>query len=442
MKIIILGASHGGAEAVETALLEFPTAEIFWVEQQALSHLLGWPMEKVVLYRNQLKAKGVRVLDQTRAVRLEGAHHTLVVQETQSKVEHRLVYDKLILSPGAQARTLSVPGNQLRGLVSLRGRADLDWLRQQSTGNAAIQHVVVIGAGCIGVSAAEMFAVAGKQVTLVDVNDRVLHGYLDAELTEPLTEAFTAHQVTLALAQRVQQFDGDATGHVTTVVTDQKSYSADLVVVAVGGQPNTDWLVDQLAILPNGSIQTDTYLRTSMPDVFAIGDAVQVVSGATGKRVNVALAADARREAYLAVRNLVSPRQALPPVQGTSALKVFDLTFATTGLGVTAAERAGVPVKAVVVTQPVALHDATPVTLKLMYQPATLEIVGAQLIAATDMTANINSLALAIQTHMTIHELATADFFFQPLFTTPVHFLNAVGMAAVRQAETALGEPV
>lgn len=432
MKLIVVGASHGGAEAVQTAVEQYPDSQIVWYEQANFDQMMGWSNEKVTAYRQKLKAQGVTLSDETRVVRLQASAHQLVIQSVGQSATQTVSYDKLILSPGSQARQLPVTGATLSGVVSLRGKGDLMWLRNQARENDQLQRIVVVGAGYIGLGAAEIFAQAHKAVTLIDVNASPLHGYLDAEIAAPITQTLRDHGITLALEQRVQRLLGAQ--HVTAVETESATYPADLVVVAIGAVPQTQWLTGTVALTTNGSVITDPYQRTSLPDVWAIGDATQVNDGPTRQRVTIALAGNARQQARNAVANLQLPTTPLAPTNGTSALPVFAYKLATTGLSEQRACQLKRPIASVTWTQPVTMNAETTVTTKLCYDPNTFEILGAQLVSTVDVTANINLVSVAMQAHFTIQQLATADFFFQPVFSTPTSFLKATAIAAVKQA--------
>ena len=255
---------------------------------------------------------------------------------------------------------------------------------------------------------------------------------MDSEIVAPITQTLCDHGITLALEQKVQRILGKAS--VTGVETNTASYPADLVVVAIGTVPQTKWLAGTVAITTNGSIITDPYQRTSLPDVLAIGDATQVNDGPTQQRLTIALAGNARQQARNAVANLIVPTTPLAPTNGTSALPVFAYKLATTGLSEQRAQRFNQPVAAVTWTQPVTMNADTTVTTKLCYDPNTFRILGAQLVSTMDVTANINLVSVALQAHFTIQQLATADFFFQPTLSTATPFLKATAIAAVRQA--------
>ena len=129
MKLIVVGASHGGVEAVQAAVEQYPDSTIEWYEQDNFAQKMGWSVEKVTVYRQKLKMQGVSLFDETRVVRLQANEHKLVVQATGQSTTQTVSYDKLILSPGSQPRKLAVPGATLPGIVSLRGKQDLTWLR-------------------------------------------------------------------------------------------------------------------------------------------------------------------------------------------------------------------------------------------------------------------------------------------------------------------------
>ncbi|MFR3687867.1 MAG: FAD-dependent oxidoreductase, partial [Enterococcus sp.] len=301
----------------------------------------------------------------------------------------------------------------------------------------AIQNVVVVGGGYIGIEAAEAFAKAGKNVTLVDIITRPLGVYLDQEFTDILEKEMTNNGMNLAMEEKVVEFVGE-NGKVTKVVTDKGEYPAELVVMSAGVRPNTAWLKGAVDMHPNGMIKTDEYMRTSAEDVFAVGDATLIQYNPGQTTVNIALATNARRQGRYAVKNLEEANYPFPGVQGSSALRVFDYKFASTGLNDQMAERLEIKTKSVLLDQDT-LMDFVPADLKermlfkLVYDPETYAILGAQIMSKKDLTANINAISIAIQTKFTIEQLAYADFFFQPEFDTPWNLLNMAGLKALRQ---------
>lgn len=384
----------------------------------------------------EMEKRGVRVFTNTEITKVMPDQHEVEVLDHVSGQTRKESYDKLILSPGANPFILPVPGHELENIETMRGRQDTIDLKLHSV-DPDIQNVVVVGGGYIGIEAAEAFAMAGKNVTVVDIITRPLGVYLDQDFTDILEKEMTDNGMHLAMEEKVVEFIGDA-GKVTKVVTDKGEYPAELVVMSAGVRPNTAWLKDAVEMHPNGMIKTDEYMRTSAEDVFAVGDATLIKYNPGNTEVNIALATNARRQGRYAAKNIVEANNPFPGVQGSSALRVFDYKFASTGLNDQMADRLKIETKSVLLDQDT-LMDFIPadrkerMLFKLVYDPATHEILGGQIMSKEDLTANINAISIAIQTKFTIEQLAYADFFFQPEFDTPWNLLNMAGLKALEQ---------
>ncbi len=384
----------------------------------------------------EMEKRGVRVFTNTEITKVMPDQHEVEVLDHVSGQTRTESYDKLILSPGANPFILPVPGHELENIETMRGRQDTIDLKLHSV-DPDIQNVVVVGGGYIGIEAAEAFAMVGKNVTVVDIITRPLGVYLDQDFTDILEKEMTDNGMHLAMEEKVVEFIGDA-GKVTKVVTDKGEYPAELVVMSAGVRPNTAWLKDAVEMHPNGMIKTDEYMRTSAEDVFAVGDATLIKYNPGNTEVNIALATNARRQGRYAAKNLVEANNPFPGVQGSSALRVFDYKFASTGLNDQMADRLKIETKSVLLDQDT-LMDFIPadrkerMLFKLVYDPATHEILGGQIMSKEDLTANINAISIAIQTKFTIEQLAYADFFFQPEFDTPWNLLNMAGLKALEQ---------
>ncbi|OJG89141.1 NADH peroxidase [Enterococcus raffinosus] len=388
----------------------------------------------------EMERRGVRVFTNTEITKVIPDKHEVEVLDHVSGETRTEAYDKLILSPGANPFILPVPGHDLKNIETMRGRQDTIDLKLHSV-DPDIQNVVVVGGGYIGIEAAEAFAKAGKKVTLVDIITRPLGVYLDKEFTDILEKEMTDNGMTLAMEEKVVEFVGED-GKVSKVVTDKGEYPVEMVVMSAGVRPNTAWLKDAVDMHPNGMIKTDEYMRTSAEDVFAVGDATLIQYNPAQTTVNIALATNARRQGRYAVKNLEEAKYPFPGVQGSSALRVFDYKFASTGLNDQMADRLKIKTKSVLLDQET-LMDFVPADMKermlfkLVYDPETHAILGAQIMSKKDLTANINAISIAIQTKFTIEQLAYADFFFQPEFDTPWNLLNMAGLKALQQENEA-----
>lgn len=444
MKVIVLGSSHGGYEAVEELLLLHPDAEIQWYEKGDFISFLSCGMQLYLegkvkdvnsvryMTAEEMEKRGVSVFPNTEITAIEPDLHQVRVKNLVNQKERVENYDKLIISPGAVPIELNLPGKDLDNIYFMRGRQWAIKLKQKTV-DPDVENVVVVGSGYIGVEAAEAFAKAGKKVTMIDILDRPLAVYLDQEFTDVLTEEMEKNNVKVVTNETVQSYAGD--GRVQKVITDKGEYAADLVVVAVGVRPNTDWLKDTLDLHPNGLIKTDEFMRTSAPDVFAVGDATMIQYNPVDTDVNIALATNARKQGRFAVKNLEAPVKPFPGVQGSSGLAVFDYKFASTGMNEVMAKKLNKATKSVLVVDDYLMDfnpDKQKAWFKLVYDPETTQILGAQVMSKADLTANINAISLAIQAKMTVEDLAYADFFFQPAFDKPWNVINTAALEALK----------
>ena len=256
VKVIVVGSSHGGFEAVRELLATQPDAEIQWYEKGDFVSFLSCGMqlylEGVVKDVNNvryataegMRAKGVHVFVRQEVASISPDKHEVHVKNLADGTERDESYDKLILSAGAVPVELPVPGNDLDNVYYMRGR---DWAMKlkRATVEPTIKNVVVIGSGYIGIEAAEVFAKAGKNVTVIDILPRLLSVYLDKEFTSVLTKEMAENGVHAASGETVKEIVGKD-GKVAKVVTDQAEYPAELVVEAVSVRPNTKWLADTL----------------------------------------------------------------------------------------------------------------------------------------------------------------------------------------------------
>ncbi|ANZ58063.1 NAD(FAD)-dependent dehydrogenase [Fructilactobacillus lindneri] len=447
MKVAVVGSSHGGFEAVRGVLHDFPDAEIDWYEKGDFISFLSCGMElylqgivkdvNSVSYATipGMEEKGVHVRINSDVTNINPKSHTITVVDVNNGKEKTENYDKLILSIGAVPFQLPVPGKDLQNIYAMRGR---DWaiLLKEAEVKPDIKNVTVVGSGYIGIEAAESFAKAGMHVTIIDLNPSILGTYLDPEFTDILADKLKNEGIDIRLDQSVKEYIGNSDKKVTSVVsTNGDSWDADLVIETAGIRPATKWLDGIVDLNERGLIKTDEYQQTNQTDIFAAGDATEVEFAPTGKKQQIALATNARRQGRSAAHNLNEKLRKTTAVSGSSALHVYDYKFASTGVKDVTAAKCGVKVDSVFVKDTKvppfvpADHNAE-VYFKLTYNPENREIMGAQIMSKMDTTANINTISLAIQQHLTVDDLAYADFFFQPGFDRPWNIMNVAAQKA------------
>ncbi|MCP9310608.1 FAD-dependent oxidoreductase [Lacticaseibacillus paracasei] len=450
-KIIVVGASHGGHQSVLELLHRYPDADITMFEAGDFVSFMSCGME--LFLENQvtdvndvrnfrpddLIKRGAHVLNNHEVMAINADVKSVTVRDTKNGTTQDYPYDKLILSSGVRPNSLPVPGNDLKNVFLMRG---YDWATniKAKLEDPAVKHVTIIGAGYIGIEAAEASRKAGKQVTLLDMIDRPLGTYLDPEMTDILAKELTDKGVELKLGVKIEAFTGDEA--VSAVKTDAGDVKTDLVIQAAGIKPATEWLKGTVNLDKRGFINTDPYLRTNLPDVYAIGDATLVYSIPAQQKVPIALATVARREARYLAENIFAENPARPfkGVVGSSALSVFDYHFAASGLNTFTAKRADVNVHTAFYTdslRPDYVPEANgnpQVCVNLVFDPQTHRLLGGAVLSTYDVTAQGNVLALAVQQQLSLEDLAEADFFFQPGFDRQWSLLNLA-------AQHALGEP-
>ncbi len=290
----------------------------------------------------------------------------------------------------------------------------------------------MVGAGYIGVELAEAFAMNGKKVTLIDTESRILSKYFDKEFTDIAEETMKSKGITLALGETVTSFIGNQ-NKIKKVKTNKGEYDADLAILCIGFRPSTGLFKDKLEMLPNGAIVVDEYMQTSKKDIFAAGDCCATIYNPTGARQYIPLATNAVRMGTLAALNIEKSTVKYLGTQGTSAIKIYDLNYAATGLTQNAAKFNNIDIKSVTIREnyrPEFMPDYEEVLLKVVFNAKTREILGAQILSKADLTQSANTLSLAIQKKLTIDELAFTDFFFQPHYNKPWNFLNTAGLQA------------
>lgn len=450
-KVIIVGASHGGHQSILELLSRYgENVDITLFEAGDYVSFMSCGMElyledqvtDVIDVRNfrpeNFPQPNVHILNNHEVKAIHADQKTVTVTSILDKSTKEYEYDKLILSSGVKPNSLPVPGTDLENVYLMRG---YDWatrIKDKLT-DPAIKNVAVIGAGYIGIEAAEAFQKAGKEVTLLDVIDRPLGTYLDPEMTDILTEHLKEKGIKVVTGAKITAFTGEQ--QVAAIQTADEEIATDLVIQAAGVKANTEWLKGVVDLDDRGWIVTDEYLQTNLPDVYAVGDATLAYSIPARSKMPIALATVARREARYVVKHLFedTPSQPFGGVVGSSALSVFDYHFAASGLNSFTAGKAGVAIRTAYYEDTIRPkyvpeeYGNTKVSIQLFFDPMTHQVLGGAVLSTYDVTAQGNVLALAIQQKLTIEDLAEADFFFQPGFDRQWNMINLA-------AQQALGE--
>ncbi|MBO3445567.1 FAD-dependent oxidoreductase [Clostridium sp. CCUG 7971] len=443
MKIVVVGCTHAGTAAVVNMKELYPESKITIYEKNDnisfLSCGIALNVANVVtetekLFYNSpenLSASGIVTNMKHEVLDIDFDNKVILVKNLLTGEEFKDDYDKLVLTLGSWPIVPKFEGGQLENIVLCKNYDHAQVINKKCKD---AKNVVVIGAGYIGVELAEAFEIQGKNVTLIDAENRIMAKYLDKEFTDKAEAEFTKKGVKLVLGQKVSKFAG-IDNKVSKVITDKEEFEADLVVLCIGFAPSTKLVQGKLDTLPNGAIIIDDYMRTSKKDVFAAGDCCVVNFNPANEKRYIPLATNAVRMGTLVAKNLINPTLKYMGTQGTSGIKIYDLCIASTGLTEEVAKNTtDLNVGSVIASdnyRPEFMPTFEEATIKLVFDKDTRRVIGGQIISKIDLTQIMNTLSVAIQNNMTIEELAMTDFFFQPHFNKPWSLLNIAALKAL-----------
>ncbi len=442
MKVAVIGCTHAGTAAIVNTAQLYPDAEITVYERNDNISFLSCGIALYVggvikdpqglFYSSpeKLAELGVTTKMRHEVIKVDTAGKTLRARNLATGEEFNDSYDKLIMTTGSWPIVPKLEGMELDGILLSKNYNHSNTIIERAQ---QVNRITVVGAGYIGVELVEAFQMNGKQVTLIDGEDRILSKYLDEEFTTPIQKSLEDHGIKLALGEKVSSFAGE-NGKVTKVITSKGEHETDLVILCIGFRPNTELLKGQVDMLPNGAIMVNDYMQTSLPDVFAAGDSCAIHYNPTGQHAYIPLATNAVRMGTLVARNLVENTIPYMGTQGTSGIKIYEDNIAGTGLTEDAAKAEGMDVESVMITdnyRPEFMPTFEQVQLKVVYSRGTRRILGAQIMSKMDLTQSINTVSVCIQNRMTVDQLAFIDFFFQPHYNKPWNFLNTAGLQAL-----------
>ncbi|MBZ5750235.1 FAD-dependent oxidoreductase [Metabacillus rhizolycopersici] len=442
MKIAVIGCTHAGTAAISNMIKLYPDAKINVYEKNdnisflscgIALHVSGIVKDPNGLFYatpEELTELGVNMFIKHEVMDIDIEKKTLVARNLVTNETIQDTFDKLVITTGSWPVIPKIEGIDLENVLLCKNFHHAETIIEKAK---EAKNIVVVGAGYIGIELVEAFEMSGKNVTLIDGEQRVLSKYLDEDFTDILEEDFQKRDIHLALGETVTRFVG-TDKKVTAVQTTNGTYEADLVILCIGFQPNTQLFKGQIEMLDNGAIKVDDYMRTSNKDVFAAGDSCAIHYNPTGEHAYIPLATNAVRMGTLVAKNLMEPTIRYMGTQGTSGLRLFDQNIATTGLTEMMALRMGMNVKSITILEhdrPEFMPTYENIMLKVVYEENTKRIVGAQIMSKVDVTQSINTLSVCIQNQMTTDELGFVDFFFQPHYNKPWNFLNQAGLQAI-----------
>ncbi len=449
MKVVIIGGVAGGATAAARLRRLDETAEIVVFERSGyvsyancgLPYYIGGVIEDQADLTLQTPESffarfrvDMRVRHEVTA--LHPDRKTVCVRNLETGEEFEEAYDKLLLSPGAKPAQPRLPGAGLERLFTLRTVEDTLRIKDYIDAHRP-RSAVLAGGGFISLELAENLRELGMEVTIVQRPKQLMTPF-DPDMAAFMHGEVRRHGVRLALGRTVEGF-AERDGGVDVLLKDADPLHADMVVLAIGVAPDT--ALAKAAGLELGlkdSIAVNDRMETSVPDIYAVGDAVQVKHFVTGQDAVISLAGPANKQGRIAADNICGGDSRYQGSQGSSVIKVFGMTAAATGVNETAAKRAGLDADAVILS-PMSHAGYYPggklMTMKVVFEKGTFRLLGAQIVGYEGVDKRIDVLATAIRAGMTAIQLKDLDLAYAPPYSSAKDPVNMAGFMAENLAK-------
>lgn len=444
MKVIIVGGVAGGASCAARLRRLDENAEITMYERSGyisyancgLPYYIGEVItdkEELTLQTPESFYDRFRVNAKVRheVVDIDADNKTVTVKNLETGEEFKDNYDKLVLSPGAKAVKPNISGIDGENIFTLRTVEDTlriyDYVKKSGA-----QSATVIGGGFIGLEAAENLRHLGLNVTLIEAAEQVL-AILDGDMVSQVHALFRENGIKLLLGSGVAGFENND-GKTVCKLADGNEISSDMVLLAIGVVPDTS--LAQKAGLKTGikgSIVVNDKMETSVDDIYAVGDAVEIEHFITKQKALISLAGPANKQGRIAADNIAGGDSRYKGTQGTSVIKLFDMTAAATGINERTAKSLGIEFEKIILS-PLSHAGYYPggnvMTIKLLFEKNSQKILGAQIVGYDGVDKRIDVIATAIRAEMKVGDLAELELAYAPPYSSAKDPVNMAGFIA------------
>lgn len=441
MKVVIIGGVAAGATAAARIRRLDEQAEIIVFERSGyvsyancgLPYYIGDVItdpEELTLQTPESFFSRFRITMKVRheVTAIHPERKTVSVRNLESGAELEESYDKLILAPGAKPAQPDLPGMESSRIFTLRTVEDTFRIKEYLNRHKP-KSAVLVGGGFIGLELAENLRELGMDVTIVQ-RPRQLMNPFDPDMASIIHSEMRRNGVHLALGVSVEGFKEHDSG-LELLLKDKPSIFTDLAVLAVGVVPDTALAREAgLELGLKGSIVVNDRLETSVPDIYAAGDAVQVKHYVTGENTLISLAGPANKQGRILADNICGGDSRYLGSQGSSIVKIFDMTAATTGISETNARKSGLSADTVILS-PSSHAGYYPggkvMTMKIIFETGTYRLLGAQIIGYEGVDSRINVLATAIHAGFRATQLKNLDLAYAPPYSSAKDPVNMAG---------------
>lgn len=446
-KIVIVGGVAGGASAAARARRLSEEAEIILLERGpyvsfancGLPYHIGGEIADrdrlLVTTPEQLRARfRIDVRTRNEVTAIDPAKKEVEIKNMESGEVYRETYDALVLSPGAEPVRPPIPGIENKKVLTLRNMEDMDRIIKTLDGK---QHAAVIGGGYIGLEMAEALRRRKIAVSLIELAPQVM-GPADPEMVSILHQELRINGVDLRLGISVTAF-ADTEKGLKLTLSSGETLETGLAILAIGVKPEAGLAKTAgLELGPRGGIKVNDRMQTSDANIYAVGDAVEVVDFITRQPALIPLAGPANRQGRIAADNIFGRDMRYKNTQGTAICKVFNLAIGMTGLSEKGAKRAGIAYEKIYIHP--ASHasyypGAAPLSIKMLFDPQTGKVLGAQAVGSDGVDKRIDVFAVAIRAGLTVFDLEELELSYAPPYGSakdPVNFAGFVAANALR----------
>ncbi|MEA4831950.1 MAG: FAD-dependent oxidoreductase [Oscillospiraceae bacterium] len=447
MKVLIIGGVAGGASAAarlrrldeKAEIIIFERGEYISYANCGLPYFIGGEIKNqaaLLLQTPQsFKARfNIDVRVKNDVVEIDSKSKTITVRDLSDGSEYIESYDKLVLSPGAEPVKPPIPGINSDKVFTLRNIPDTIKIKSYIE-NSHPKTAVITGGGYIGVEMAENLKKAGLDVTVIELADHLI-GALDFDMAADVHSYIAESGIKLLLNSGVKEITEKDEGLDIAVSTasGDKTIGADMLIMSVGVRPDTA-LAKKAKITANahGSIITDSHMKTSIPDIYAVGDAIEVNNFITGKSAFIPLAGPANKQGRIAADNICGIESEYNGTQGSSVLKLFDMTIGTTGINESSAKNSGLAYdKTYIYSGSHAGYypGAKNMSIKVIWDKDSKKLLGAQIVGFDGVDKRMDVLATAIRFEAKITDLTTLELCYAPPFGSAKDPVNMAGYVA------------
>ncbi|QKS72771.1 CoA-disulfide reductase [Paenalkalicoccus suaedae] len=431
MKVIIIGGDAAGMSAAmqlirseqDVSITVLEKGEIYSYAQCGLPYYVGDVVESrkhlIARTREKFQEDGIdaRIFHEvTRVDENEKRVYGTVHEADGSKTDFEEAYDKLLVASGGSPVMPDWKGNDLEGIHVLKTIPDADELKEALDG---VLTVTIIGGGYIGLEVAENLVELGKNVRIINRAERLGVGF-DKKISDKLIEEAERQNIHLSLGEEVSYFSGET--RVNTVTTNKGTYETDLVIVAVGIEPNTRFLNDtSIHLHANGAVVVNPYMESNVADIYAAGDCATQYHRI--KRLNdyIPLGTTANKQGRIAGLRMAGSSRTFNGIVGTAIMKFFDVDAGRTGLSTAEAESLGIPYDVNVFEHsPHAGYypGGEKLWLQLVRHKVSHQLLGVQAVGTQGIAKRIDVAAVALFNEMTTEELQDLDLSYAPPFNT------------------------